>query len=75
MAVLRTPTLITAGSLGFNATNLQQVTNYIFNTTPNATVAQFGAYAAEGALWMGGNGLCVDANTNLYSLRRPTAVL
>jgi len=52
--------------IGFNATNLQQVTNYIFNTTPNATVAAFGANAAEGALWMGGNGLCVDANTNLY---------
>jgi len=52
--------------IGFNATNLQQVTNYIFNTTPNATTAAFGANAAEGALWMGGNGLSVDANTNLY---------
>ncbi len=52
--------------LGYNATNLQLATNYIFNTTPNATTAEFGAYAAEGALWMGGNGLCVDANTNLY---------
>ncbi len=52
--------------LGFNATNLQQLTNYVFNTTPNATIAAFGANAAEGALWMGGNGLSVDANTNLY---------
>ncbi len=52
--------------LGFNATNLQQLTNYIFNTTPNATVAIFGANAAEGALWMGGNGLSVDASNNLY---------
>jgi mono/diheme cytochrome c family protein len=52
--------------IGFNATNLAILTNYIFNTTPNATVAQFGTYAAEGALWMGGNGLCVDANTNLF---------
>jgi len=52
--------------LGFNATNLLQLTNYVFNTTPNATVAAFGANAGEGALWMGGNGLSVDANTNLY---------
>ncbi len=52
--------------LGFNATNLQQSANYAFNTTPNATVAVFGANAAEGALWMGGNGLSVDANNNLY---------
>jgi uncharacterized repeat protein (TIGR03806 family) len=52
--------------IGFNATNLQQITNYIFNTTPNATTAAFGPNAGEGALWMGGNGLSVDANTNLY---------
>ncbi|HEY3855972.1 MAG TPA: chitobiase/beta-hexosaminidase C-terminal domain-containing protein [Verrucomicrobiae bacterium] len=52
--------------LGFNATNLQQLTNQVFNTTPNATVATFGANAAEGALWMGGNGLSVDSSNNLY---------
>ena len=52
--------------IGFNATNLLLLTNYVFNTTPNATTADFGANAAEGAIWMGGNGLCVDANTNLY---------
>ncbi len=52
--------------LGYDTTNLQLQTNYIFNTTPNATIADFGANAAEGALWMGGNGLSVDANTNLY---------
>ncbi len=52
--------------LGFNATNLLLLTNLVFNTTPNATSAAFGANAAEGALWMGGNGLCVDSNTNLY---------
>jgi uncharacterized repeat protein (TIGR03806 family) len=52
--------------LGFNATNLQPVANAIFNTTPNATTAVFGANAGEGALWMGGNGLCVDANNNLF---------
>ncbi|MGO9477741.1 MAG: chitobiase/beta-hexosaminidase C-terminal domain-containing protein [Limisphaerales bacterium] len=52
--------------IGFNATNLLLLTNYVFNTTPNATTANFGANAGEGAIWMGGNGLCVDANTNLY---------
>ncbi len=52
--------------LGFNATNLQQSAKNAFNTTPNATIAVFGANAAEGALWMGGNGLCVDVSNNLY---------
>jgi hypothetical protein len=52
--------------LGFNASNLQPLSNYDFNTTPNATVEQFGQHAGEGALWMAGDGLCVDANTNLF---------
>ncbi len=52
--------------LGFNETNLQQLTNCIFNTTPNATVAKFGTNAGEGALWMGGGGLCVDVSNNLF---------
>jgi uncharacterized repeat protein (TIGR03806 family) len=52
--------------LGYSAANLALLTNYIFNTTPNATTGAFGANAGEGALWMGGDGLCVDANTNLY---------
>ena len=52
--------------IGFNASNLQPLTNYVLNTTPNATKARFGPHAGEGALWMGGNGLCVDAETNLY---------
>ena len=52
--------------IGYNAGNLQLLTNQIFNTTPNATAAQFGSHAGEGALWMGGDGLCVDAATNLY---------
>ena len=51
---------------GFNATNLVQLTNYVFNTTPNATTAAFGSNAGEGGIWMSGNGLCVDAGTNLY---------
>src|SRR6202012_2910684 len=41
-------------------------TNYVFNTTPDATKEKFGSHAGEGALWMGGDGLCVDAATNLY---------
>ncbi|HXT12522.1 MAG TPA: FN3 associated domain-containing protein [Candidatus Angelobacter sp.] len=52
--------------IGYNATNLVQLTDYVFNSTPNATTAAFGPNAAEGGVWMGGNGLCVDANTNLY---------
>lgn len=52
--------------IGYDASNLRLLTNEVFNTTPNATTAQFGSHAGEGALWMGGNGLCVDANTNLY---------
>jgi uncharacterized repeat protein (TIGR03806 family) len=52
--------------LGYNPANLALLTNYVFNTTPNATAADFGSHAGEGALWMGGNGLCVDAGTNLY---------
>jgi PKD repeat protein len=52
--------------IGFNASTLQQMPGYTFNTTPNATTAAFGANAAEGGIWMSGNGLSVDANTNLY---------
>jgi len=52
--------------IGFNAATFQPVTNFVYNTTPNATVAAFGVNAAEGALWMAGDGLCVDAATNLY---------
>jgi len=51
--------------LGFNTTNLVLLTNYVFNTTPNAYGSAF-PNAGEGALWMGGNGICVDAATNLF---------
>ncbi|HTB85728.1 MAG TPA: chitobiase/beta-hexosaminidase C-terminal domain-containing protein [Candidatus Sulfotelmatobacter sp.] len=51
---------------GYNATNLALATNYVFNTTPNATTNAFGVNAGEGGIWQGGGGLCVDANTNLY---------
>jgi hypothetical protein len=52
--------------IGYAAGTLQPLTNYVFNTTPDATREKFGSHAGEGALWMGGNGLCVDAATNLY---------
>ncbi len=52
--------------IGFNAANLQPLANQVFNTTPNATKKAFGPHAAEGALWMGGGGLCVDANSNIF---------
>jgi mono/diheme cytochrome c family protein len=52
--------------LGFNAADLQPLTDYVFCSTPNATTNDFGANAGEGGIWMGGNGLCVDANTNIY---------
>jgi Fn3 associated len=52
--------------IGFNAANLQQLSNFVFNTTPNATTASDGANAGEGGIWMSGNGLSVDANNNLF---------
>ena len=52
--------------IGFDATTLQQLTNYVFNTTPNSTIAAFGANAGEGGIWMSGCGMAVDAATNLY---------
>ena len=52
--------------IGFNATNLVQLTNYVFNTTPNSTTAAYGGNAGEGGIWMGGGGLAVDDNTNLF---------
>ena len=52
--------------IGFNATNLVPLTNYVFNTTPNSTTAAYGGNAGEGGIWMSGGGLAVDANTNLF---------
>jgi hypothetical protein len=51
--------------LGYDPISLQIRPGYIFNTTPNATAA-FNPNAGEGGIWMGGGGLCVDGNTNLY---------
>ncbi|HET7625114.1 MAG TPA: Calx-beta domain-containing protein, partial [Verrucomicrobiae bacterium] len=52
--------------IGFAATNLEQLPNYIFNTTPNSPISDYGADAGEAGIWMGGGGLAVDENTNLY---------
>ncbi len=52
--------------IGFSATNLQQLPNYVFCSTPNGTVGQFGSIAGEGGIWGGGDGLGVDAAGNLY---------
>jgi uncharacterized repeat protein (TIGR03806 family) len=51
---------------GYNPTNLALETKYIFNTTPNATTGAFGSHAAEGGIWQGGGGLCIDAANNIY---------
>jgi hypothetical protein len=52
--------------IGFSTTNLAQLTNYVFNTTPNSAVAAYGANAGEGGIWMDGGGLSVDDNNNLF---------
>ena len=62
--------------LGFKATNLARSASYAFNTTPNATVATFGANASEGALWMGGNRTYTAwTSATIFILPRPMAVL
>ncbi|HWD91910.1 MAG TPA: hypothetical protein VG938_06130 [Verrucomicrobiae bacterium] len=52
--------------LGFNPANLQLLPNYVFASTPNGTTAQFGSIAGRGGIWMGGGGMAVDGNNNLY---------
>jgi len=52
--------------IGYNPTNFVQLTNYVWASTPNATTNAFGVNAGEGALWMSGDGPCVDSNNNLY---------
>ena len=49
--------------IGFNANNLVQPANDVFNTTPNSTN---GTNAGEGGIWISGCGLAVDENTNLF---------
>lgn len=52
--------------IGFDPGSLQVLPNYVFCTTPNGTVAQYGSFAGRGAIWMGGGGMAVDGNNNLY---------
>jgi len=52
--------------IGFNASNLQLLSDHVFNSTPNGTTAQFGSIAGAGGIWMGDSGIAVDAKTNLY---------
>lgn len=52
--------------IGYNPANLQQLPNYVFNSTPNGNTAQFGSIAGRGGIWGGGAGLAVDGNGNLY---------
>ena len=54
--------------IGYNATNLAPLTNFVFNTTPNSSIASYGANAGDGGIWMSGSGLGVDAQTNLYAI-------
>ena len=51
---------------GYRASDLQKLSNYTFNTSPNGTIAQYGDHAGEAGIWMGGGGICVDSQTNLY---------
>lgn len=52
--------------IGFDAATLKPLTNYVFNTSPNSTIAAWGPNAGECGIWMAGHGLCVDAANNLY---------
>ena len=52
--------------IGFDASNLQVLSDHIFNSTPNGTIGQFGSIAGEGGIWMGDSGPAVDSNTNIY---------
>jgi hypothetical protein len=52
--------------IGFDAVTLQPLTNHVFNTTPNTTIATGGPNAGEGGIWMSGHGLAADEAGNLY---------
>lgn len=52
--------------IGFNPSTLAILPKYVFCTTPNGTVSQFGSFAGRGGIWMGGGGMAVDGNNNLY---------
>ena len=52
--------------IGFDAATLAQLSNYIFCTTPNGTIAAFGQDAGEAGIWMGGGGLAVNETGSLF---------
>jgi hypothetical protein len=52
--------------IGFDAGNLQVLSDHIFVSTPNGTIGQYGAIAGEGGIWMGNGGIAADSQTNLY---------
>ncbi len=52
--------------IGFNASNLQQLPDYVFCSTPNGTTNEFGSIAGRGGIWGGGAGQAIDADGNLY---------
>jgi hypothetical protein len=54
--------------LGYDPVTLQLKPGYIWVTTPNSSTTAYGANAGEAGIWMGGCGMGVDENTNLYFL-------
>ena len=52
--------------LGYNPSTLQLLPGYVFNTSPNSTIAAWGPNAGECGIWMSGNGPCVDTSSNLF---------
>jgi hypothetical protein len=52
--------------IGFEASSLQPLTNFVFNDSPNSSGSTSSGETGRGGIWMSGNGLAVDANTNLY---------
>ena len=52
--------------IGYYASNLRAGARRCVLHDPERDHAAFGAHAAEGGIWLGGNGLVVDTNNNLY---------
>jgi hypothetical protein len=52
--------------IGFQTGTLQQLTNYVFNDSPNSHGSTSSGEVGRGGIWMSGSGLAVDDNTNLY---------
>ena len=52
--------------IGFQTGTLEQLTNYVFNDSPNSHGSTASGETGRGGIWMSGSGLAVDDNTNLY---------